>query len=157
MGGWDGFSDRAELDCALGVRATQCLWLEQACCRLSRGRRLARGYAAPRQWAGLKFFNVYGPNETHKGGMQSLVSKILPTVKAGGSVTLFRSHDPSYPDGGQLRDFIYVKDCVAVVCWLLDTPKRADCLTSEPVPRGRFSTWFAPSVQWSDARRISGL
>jgi ADP-L-glycero-D-manno-heptose 6-epimerase len=84
---------------------------------------VVRGHAAPRQWAGLKFFNVYGPNETHKGGMQSLVSKILPTVRAGESVTLFRSHDPGYPDGGQLRDFVYVKDCVAVVGWLLGHPE----------------------------------
>ena len=84
---------------------------------------VVRGHAVPPQWAGLKFFNVYGPNETHKGGMQSLVSKILPTVRAGESVTLFRSHDPGYPDGGQLRDFVYVKDCVAVVRWLLGHPE----------------------------------
>src|SRR6516225_1896130 len=62
---------------------------------------VARGHATPRQWAGLKFFNVYGPNETHKGSMQSLVSKIFPTVKAGEPITLFKSHDPRYFDGGQ--------------------------------------------------------
>jgi ADP-L-glycero-D-manno-heptose 6-epimerase len=84
---------------------------------------VTRGHATPRQWAGLKFFNVYGPNETHKGFMQSLVSKILPAVKAGETVTLFKSHNPSYPDGGQLRDFIYVKDCVSVVSWLLKHPE----------------------------------
>jgi ADP-L-glycero-D-manno-heptose 6-epimerase len=84
---------------------------------------VARGRATPRQWAGLKFFNVYGPNETHKGVMQSLVSKTFPAVKAGDAVALFKSHDPRYPDGGQLRDFIYVKDCVAVVSWLLGHPE----------------------------------
>jgi len=84
---------------------------------------VTRGHATPRQWAGLKFFNVYGPNETHKGVMQSLVSKIFPAVKAGEAVTLFKSHDPRYADGGQLRDFIYVKDCVAVVSWLLGHPE----------------------------------
>jgi len=84
---------------------------------------VARGRATPPQWAGLKFFNVYGPNETHKGFMQSLVSKIFPVVKAGETVTLFKSHDPNYPDGGQQRDFIYVKDCVAVVRWLLRHPE----------------------------------
>jgi len=84
---------------------------------------VTRGRATPRQWAGLKFFNVYGPNETHKGVMQSLVSKIFPAVKAGEAVTLFKSHDPNYPDGGQLRDFVYVKDCVAVVSWLLGHPE----------------------------------
>jgi len=55
--------------------------------------------------------------------MQSLVSKIDPIVRTGGTVTLFRSHDPRYADGGQLRDFIYVKDCVAVVRWLLRNPE----------------------------------
>ena len=81
------------------------------------------GRATPPQWAGLKFFNVYGPNETHKSVMQSLVSKIFPVVKAGEVVTLFKSHDPRYADGGQLRDFTYVKDCVAVVSWLLGHPE----------------------------------
>jgi ADP-L-glycero-D-manno-heptose 6-epimerase len=80
---------------------------------------VTRGRPILRQWAGLKFFNVYGPNEAHKGVMQSLVSQIFPAVKAGQPVTLFKSHDPRYADGGQLRDFIYVKDCVAVVIWLL--------------------------------------
>jgi ADP-L-glycero-D-manno-heptose 6-epimerase len=84
---------------------------------------VTRGRAAPRQWAGLKFFNVYGPNETHKGVMQSLVSKIYPAVQAGETVTLFKSHNANYPDGGQLRDFTYVKDCVAVVSWLLGHPE----------------------------------
>jgi ADP-L-glycero-D-manno-heptose 6-epimerase len=79
---------------------------------------VVRGRRAPRQWAGLKFFNVYGPHEAHKGAMQSLVSKIDPIVRAGQAVTLFKSHDPHYRDGEQLRDFVYVKDCVAVVNWL---------------------------------------
>jgi ADP-L-glycero-D-manno-heptose 6-epimerase len=81
-----------------------------------------RNQPIPPQWAGLKFFNVYGPNEAHKGEMQSVVSKIYPIVEAGGAVTLFRSHNPRYRDGGQLRDFIYVKDCVATVGWLLQNP-----------------------------------
>jgi ADP-L-glycero-D-manno-heptose 6-epimerase len=83
---------------------------------------VVRGQPTPPQWAGLKFFNVYGPNETHKGVMQSVVTKMDPVVRAGGTVTLFRSHDPRYGDGGQLRDFVYVKDCVAVVTWLLRNP-----------------------------------
>ena len=82
----------------------------------------ARGRPTPPQWAGLKFFNVYGPNEGHKGVMQSLVSKLEPIVRAGETVTLFKSHDPRYRDGEQLRDFVYVKDCVAVVSWLLHNP-----------------------------------
>lgn len=74
---------------------------------------------APRQWAGLKFFNVYGPNEGHKGGMKSVVAQIWPKVQAGETVSLFRSHNPNYPDGGQLRDFVYVDDVVNIIEWLL--------------------------------------
>jgi len=81
---------------------------------------VARGRPTPPKWAGLKFFNVYGPNEYHKGPMRSVVHQMYPKVAAGEPVTLFRSHNPAYPDGGQLRDFIYVKDCVAVVCWMLE-------------------------------------
>jgi len=81
-----------------------------------------RGRPRPPQWAGLKFFNVYGQNEAHKGDMQSVVSKIHPLVTAGDPVQLFKSHHPRYRDGGQLRDFIYVKDCVATVRWLLQNP-----------------------------------
>jgi ADP-L-glycero-D-manno-heptose 6-epimerase len=84
---------------------------------------LVRGRPSPPQWAGLKFFNVYGPNETHKGDMQSVAAKVYPIVEAGGTVSLFKSHNPRYGDGGQLRDFIYVKDCVATVGWLLQNPK----------------------------------
>lgn len=77
---------------------------------------------APSQWAGLKFFNVYGPNEYHKGGMKSVVAQIWPRVQAGEPVTLFRSHNPNYPDGGQMRDFVFVEDVVDIVEWLLATP-----------------------------------
>jgi ADP-L-glycero-D-manno-heptose 6-epimerase len=78
---------------------------------------------SPPQWAGLKFFNVYGSNEAHKGDMQSVIGKVCPIIEAGGTVTLFKSHNPAYPDGGQLRDFVYVKDCVAAIGWLLQNPK----------------------------------
>ena len=84
---------------------------------------VVRGRPVPSQWAGLKFFNVYGPNEAHKNEMQSVVGKICPVIEAGGTVTLFKSHNPSYQDGGQLRDFVYVKDCVATIGWLLQNPK----------------------------------
>lgn len=70
------------------------------------------GSSAPAVWAGLKFFNVYGPNEGHKGEMQSIVAKIVPQILANEPVRLFRSHHPGYPDGGQKRDFIYVKDAI---------------------------------------------
>jgi ADP-L-glycero-D-manno-heptose 6-epimerase len=77
---------------------------------------------SPGQWAGLKFFNVYGPNEGHKGSMKSVVAQIWPKVAAGETVTLFRSHNPNYVDGGQMRDFVFVDDVVDIIAWLLDTP-----------------------------------
>ena len=77
---------------------------------------------SPSQWAGLKFFNVYGPNEYHKGGMKSVVAQIWPKVQAGEPVTLFRSHNPDYVDGGQMRDFVFVDDVVDIIAWLLETP-----------------------------------
>ena len=77
---------------------------------------------APGQWAGLKFFNVYGPNEYHKGGMKSVVAQIWPKVAADEPVTLFRSHNPNYADGGQMRDFVFVDDVVDIIDWLLETP-----------------------------------
>lgn len=77
----------------------------------------------PRQWAGLKFFNVYGPNEGHKGGMKSVVAQIWPRVQAGETVTLFRSHNPNYADGGQMRDFVYVDDVVDIIEFLLQSPE----------------------------------
>jgi ADP-L-glycero-D-manno-heptose 6-epimerase len=85
------------------------------------GRR-GRAPRLPPQWVGLKFFNVYGPNEYHKGTMRSVIARSFDTVRRGESLRLFRSYRPEYPDGGQLRDFIYVRDCVAVMMWLLDNP-----------------------------------
>ncbi len=78
--------------------------------------------ARPLQWAGLKFFNAYGPNEYHKGEQMSVVCKLYPQIVAGMPARLFKSHHPDYADGGQLRDFIHVSDCVDVILWLLDNP-----------------------------------
>ncbi len=86
-------------------------------------RRLADGGPTPPQWAGLKFFNVYGPNEYHKGGQQSVVAQVYPKAAAGEEFSLFRSHHPDYRDGEQRRDFIWIDDCVDVMMWLLDNPK----------------------------------
>lgn len=76
----------------------------------------------PPQWAGLKFFNVYGPNEYHKGDQMSVACQIFPHAKAGRPVHLFKSYRPNIADGEQQRDFIYVKDCVRVIHWLLANP-----------------------------------
>jgi ADP-L-glycero-D-manno-heptose 6-epimerase len=69
--------------------------------------------------AGLKFFNVYGPNEYHKGDMSSVVYKAFNQIRTSGSVKLFKSHNPDYLDGEQLRDFVYVKDVVEIIYHLL--------------------------------------
>jgi ADP-L-glycero-D-manno-heptose 6-epimerase len=74
--------------------------------------------AAPPHWVGLKFFNVFGPNEYHKGDMMSLVAKNYRKVAAGETIRLFKSHRPDYRDGEQRRDFVYAKDCVAAMLWL---------------------------------------
>ncbi|MGE0252053.1 MAG: ADP-glyceromanno-heptose 6-epimerase [Dongiaceae bacterium] len=81
------------------------------------------GRNTPPQWAGLKFFNVYGPNEYHKGAQSSVVYQTYQKVSKGEPATLFKSHNPKYPDGGQLRDFIYVRDCVDVMLWLYENSK----------------------------------
>jgi ADP-L-glycero-D-manno-heptose 6-epimerase len=84
--------------------------------------RSASGAKLPPQWAGLKFFNVFGPNEYHKGEMMSLVAKRFDAARDGKPVQLFKSHRSGIGDGEQKRDFIYVDDAVAVMCWLMQTP-----------------------------------
>lgn len=83
-------------------------------------RRVAEGAAAPMQWAGLKFFNVYGPNEYHKGAQASVAYHLCRQIQSGAPARLFKSHHPDYSDGGQQRDFVWSGDCVDVVLWLLD-------------------------------------
>lgn len=79
----------------------------------------------PYFWAGLKFFNVYGPNEYHKGRMASVIFHAYHQIQNKGSVKLFRSHNPDYRDGEQLRDFVYVKDVVSVCLFLMETRKNS--------------------------------
>ena len=74
-------------------------------------------------WAGLKFFNVYGPNEYHKGRMASVVFHKYQEAALGAPARLFRSDRPDYADGAQVRDFVHVDDCVAAMLWLLDNPR----------------------------------
>lgn len=97
------------------------------------------GSPAPQVWAGLKFFNVFGPHEEHKGDMRSIVAKIVPHIVRGGSVKLFRSHHPDYPDGGQKRDFIYVQDAVRSVLHALATNSLAGLFN---VGTGQASTFL---------------
>ena len=85
--------------------------------------RARKGGKLPPHWAGLKFFNVFGPNEYHKGEMMSLIAKRFADAKAGKPVVLFKSHRSGIGDGEQRRDFIYVDDAVSVVRWFIDTPR----------------------------------
>jgi len=106
-------------------------------------RRLARlatrSCPLPPQWVGLKFFNVYGPNEYHKGSMRSLVARNFALVRSARPLSLFRSHRSDYADGGQMRDFIYVEDCVDVVLWLLLRPQVSGLFN---LGTGRARTWL---------------
>ncbi len=79
--------------------------------------------ATPKQYVGLKFFNVYGPNEYHKGGQKSVIAHIFPQVKNGEETKLFKSYNQDYKDGEQLRDFIWVGDVVDVILWMLKNPQ----------------------------------
>jgi ADP-L-glycero-D-manno-heptose 6-epimerase len=85
--------------------------------------RWAVSTGAMKRMASIKFFNVYGPNEYHKGDMRSMVQKSVEQIRASGKIQLFRSHRPDYEDGGQVRDFIYVKDCARILADLLFNPK----------------------------------
>ncbi len=84
--------------------------------------RVAKSEKLPPQWAGLKFFNVFGPNEYHKGTMTSVLTRRFDDIRAGRAVQLFKSHRDGVADGDQRRDFIYVDDVVRVIMWLMATP-----------------------------------
>ena len=86
-------------------------------------RDLAEKRKTPKQFVGLKFFNVYGPNEYHKGGQKSVIAHIFPVVKKNEEVKLFKSYHPDYKDGWQLRDFVWVGDIVNVILWMLEHPE----------------------------------
>jgi ADP-L-glycero-D-manno-heptose 6-epimerase len=86
-------------------------------------RMLRAGEPRPPQWVGLKFFNVFGPNEYHKGAMISVVKVKHDEVASGNPARLFRSDRPGLADGEQRRDFIWVGDVVSAMLWLLDTPR----------------------------------
>lgn len=84
----------------------------------------------PPFWAGLKFFNVYGPNEYHKGRMASVIWHAFHQIRSQGVVKLFKSHKTGYRDGEQLRDFIYVKDVIDVCYWMMDRSRQGKAITS---------------------------
>ena len=111
------FQDRDDLEWLTGLRPLNTYGWSKALFDLFVARQAARDYAPP-QWVGLKFFNVYGPNEEHKHSMKSVASQIWPKVRDGHSVQLFKSYREGVPDGGQTRDFVYVRDVADVIGWL---------------------------------------
>lgn len=102
-------------------------------------REVGMGRKTPPQWVGLRFFNVYGPNEYHKGDQRSVIVKAYPDLAAGGPMRLFKSYRDDYPDGGQTRDFIHVQDCVDVIGWLLKHPDVSGLFN---VGTGQARTWL---------------
>lgn len=118
-----GFNDSCELEHLNALRPLNCYGCSKAMFDRKVAREKLEGRPMPPQCAGLKFFNVYGPNEYHKGGQKSVVAHIFPTVKENGTVQLFKSYNPNYKDGWQLRDFVWVGDCVNVIMWLLEHPE----------------------------------
>ena len=117
-----GFVDRNDLEYLNQLRPLNPYGWSKVLFDRKVSREVLEKRGTPKQYAGLKFFNVYGPNEYHKGGQKSVVAHIFPEVKAGNEVKLFKSYNPKYKDGEQLRDFVWVGDCVSVVMWLLKNP-----------------------------------
>lgn len=116
-----GFDDVQTWQALAALRPLNVYGWSKALFDVFAARQASRGYAPP-QWVGLKFFNVYGPNEEHKGVMRSIASQIWPDVAGGRTVKLFRSYHPDYAHGGQLRDFVHVRDAAEVVAWLVENP-----------------------------------
>ncbi len=112
-----GFEDRDDLDSLAALRPLNTYGWSKALFDLFAARQAARDYAPP-QWVGLKFFNVYAPNEEHKHSIKSVASQIWPKVREGHTVQLFKSYREGVADGGQERDFVYVRDVADVVAWL---------------------------------------
>jgi ADP-L-glycero-D-manno-heptose 6-epimerase len=120
--GGEGFADDASLSALKTLRPMNLYGWSKHLFDLAVAERLARGERLPPQWAGLKFFNVFGPNEYHKGTMMSVLARRFDDIKGGRAVQLFKSHREGIADGDQRRDFIYVDDVVRVIMWLLATP-----------------------------------
>lgn len=120
--GQQGYSDDCSSDALKRLKPLNLYGWSKQLFDLAVIERAARKGSLPPQWVGLKFFNVYGPNEYHKGEMMSLVAKRFDEAKAGKPIQLFKSHRPSVGDGEQKRDFIYIDDAIAVVRWLIANP-----------------------------------
>jgi ADP-L-glycero-D-manno-heptose 6-epimerase len=121
--GEQGFRDEPSLAALKALRPMNLYGWSKHLFDMAVAERVAKGEKLPPQWAGLKFFNVFGPNEYHKGSMMSVLAKRFDDIKAGRGIQLFRSHRDGIADGDQRRDFIYVDDVVRVITWLLASPQ----------------------------------
>ena len=107
--------------------------------------------STPPFWAGLKFFNVYGPNEYHKGRMASVIFHSFHQLKNSGKIKLFKSHNPSFTDGGQMRDFIYVKDLINICLFLQQNQTQSGIYN---VGTGKAETFLELALSTFDALGI---
>src|SRR6202048_1669378 len=123
--GAQGFRDDQTLDALKSLRPMNLYGWSKHLFDMAVAERAAKGEKLPPQWCGLKFFNVFGPNEYHKGTMMSVLARRFDDIRAGRPVQLFKSHRDGIADGDQRRDFIYVNDVVRVMMWLLSTPSVA--------------------------------
>jgi len=120
--GGGGFDDDSSLEALARLRPLNAYGWSKHLFDRRVARLLAQPGKRPAQWAGLKFFNVYGPNEYHKATMRSVVAQLYPRAAKGEKARLFRSHRADVPDGGQQRDFVHVADCIDMMLWLYDRP-----------------------------------
>jgi ADP-L-glycero-D-manno-heptose 6-epimerase len=117
--GAQGFSDDPSMAALKALRPMNLYGWSKHLFDMAVAERAAHGEKLPPQWVGLKFFNVFGPNEYHKGAMMSVLTRRFDDIKAGRVVQLFKSHRDGIAEGDQRRDFIYVDDVVRVMMWLL--------------------------------------
>jgi ADP-L-glycero-D-manno-heptose 6-epimerase len=120
--GAQGFSDDPSIPALKTLRPMNLYGWSKHLFDMAVASRVERNESLPPQWAALKFFNVFGPNEYHKGTMMSVLARRFDDIRAGRVVELFKSHRDGIADGDQRRDFIYVDDVVRVMMWLLATP-----------------------------------
>lgn len=157
--GTNGFNDDISLDYMQSLRPLNANAWSKHMFDMLIAKSLARGEPQPPQWVGLKFFNIFGPNEYHKLDQQSVLLRIFPHAEAGRPVHLFKSYNHDYKDGGQLRDFMYVKDVTRIVLWLLQNPEVSGLFnigTGQPrsfedLARGLFQTLGKePRIHYDD-------
>lgn len=157
--GEDGFLDDDSLEYLNRLRPLNPYGWSKAFFDRKVARELCEGRKCPKQWVGLKFFNVYGPNEYHKGTQKSVVAHIFPSVQRNEEVKLFKSYNSKYEDGQQQRDFVWVGDIVQVVLWMLKNPSvngifNVGCGEARPFYDLAKATWDAmnlsPKIGYKD-------